>query len=543
MSDTRTLGGLLHATAELRGNSTFVHFDGVDLSYAELDFRASRVAHGFARLGVRPGDRVAIALPNGIDFLVAWFGLARLGAIEVPVNLEFRPREVLYVLDDAQAGVLVTDEAFTRRMGDTLRSAQDLHSVVIAGPVSVERADISPLRLMGLDELLARDASHAELSDVHAGDTTAILYTSGTTGHPKGVMLCHEHQISLGENIAASLSLGEADCFYNFFPLYHNTAQGIITCAVLVAEARMLLVGRFSRSRFWSDVKAHGCTRFYGMGSIVEILNQDPRGVAAAQGHTLRTCWGIAISAGQSRRFAELFGVEFVTGYGATEANMVAMTSDQSLHPGSAGPVVARDFEVRIVDENDCEVAPGTVGEIVVRPRRPYVTSLGYWNRPDATVESWRNLWLHTGDAGRFDDQGRLYFVDRIKDVIRSRGNSVASAQVESVILAMEQVAEVAVIAGPSDLGELDQDVYALIVPVAGRAVDPAEVVAHCARHLAHYAVPRYVEVVDELPKTPTEKVRKNELRARGLGPAAWDRKIAGVDVRAQHANAVPEDV
>jgi len=544
LQSERTLGGLLRAKALARGDDLFVHYKGRDVSFAALDELATRAAHGFARLGIRSGERVCLALPNGIDFLVVWFALARLGAIEVPVNLEFKPHQVRYVLDDAQAGVLVTDDSFLAGLEGHLQPSEYLRTLVLVGEGGSEEAGtIGALQRRRMSELLQPHDADAELPEVRPSDPTAIIYTSGTTGHPKGVLLCHEHQLTIADNIGASLSLGPDDCFYNFFPLHHNTSQGVITCAALAAESRMLLVDRFSRSMFWSDVKTHGCTRFYAMGSLIEILNKDPDGPTAAHGHPLKTSWGIAIGVEQARRFAELYGVDFVTGYGSTEINMVSMTSESDPRPGSSGPIVETDFEVRIADEDDVEVPQGTVGEILVRPHRPYVTSLGYWNKPEATVAYWRNLWMHTGDAGRFDSDGHLHFVDRIKDVIRSRGNSVASAEVEGVISVMDCVAEVAVIPGPSDLGDFDQDVYALIVPVAGAILDPAAIVAHCANNLAYYAVPRYIEFVDELPKTPTAKVQKKKLRERGLGVKAWDRIAAGIEVRSQHAQSVKTSV
>lgn len=515
----RTLGGLLALRARASSDAPFVHFAGQVTSYGEFDARVSRTAAALAEAGVSKGDRVAIALPNGLDFLTVWFAIARLGAVEVPLDLEFRSPQVRYVLDDTEARMLVCDARFAAQHDEVL-TGSPVEQVVVAGVGDVPR--LEGLSVGRLDEMTAAAPPAPNAAEpVRAGDVVAIIYTSGTTGDPKGVQLCHEHEVVLAENIAASIELGPEDCFYNFFPLHHNTGQGIITCAVIAAGARMLLTERFSRSSFWSDVKTHHCTTFYGMGAIVEILNKDPDGPAASEGHELRIGWGIAIGDEQARRFRELFGVDFVTGYGSTEANMVAIDG-RGGGPGAAGRVV-EDFEVAIVDEDDRPVPTGEIGEIVVRPRRPWITTIGYWRKPRETVQAWRNLWLHTGDAGRLDAEGYLYFADRYTDIIRHRGRNVSSVEVENVLLTLASVAEVAVIPVASELGAFDQDVCAVVVPAPGASFDPRQVVAACAAELPDYAVPRYVETVEELPKTPTGKVKKRELRE---GPARdrWDR-------------------
>lgn len=527
MSDEspRTLGGLLALRAAKTPDSVFVTFAGREVRYAEFDAMVSRTAAGLAALGVVKGDRVALAAPNSVEFLTAWFAIIRLGAVEVPISGEFRAPQVRYVLADTEARLLICDAGFAGEHAEVL-TGSPVERVLVVG-------DDAPPEIAGVASEGLPDADPAQLSEsVAPGDVMAIIYTSGTTGDPKGVQICHEHEVTLAENIAASIDLGPDDCFYNFFPLHHNTGQGIITCAVMFAGARMLLTKRFSRSAFWKDVRSFGCTTFYGMGAIIEILNKDPDGPAAAAGHPLRIGWGIAIGDEQARRFEELFGVSFVTGYGSTEANMVAIDG-RGGGPGAAGRIMP-DFEVAIVDEEDEQVPVGEIGEIVIRPRRPWITTVGYWRKPEETVAAWRNMWLHTGDAGRIDAEGFLYFTDRIKDIIRHRGNNVSSLEVENIIVTMAGVAEVAVIPVASELGAFDQEVCAVIVPLEDAALDPADVIAICDAQLPSYAVPRFVDIVGELPKTPTGKVKKRELG--GPPPSGrWDRDLSGITVKGGH--------
>ena len=516
-SSSRNLGGLLSHRAQSHGDYPFVHFDGVTTSYAEFDAEVTRVAGGLIKLGVAKLDTIAIALPNGINFLVAWFAVARAGAVEVPIGLENPSPQVAFILADCAAKLLITDAAFIGQHRPIIERGTIEHLVICGTTV----ADTWPTPVTMLDALNPA-AEASGFPEVAPHDPVAIIYTSGTTGDPKGVILCHEHELTLAENIARSVNLQASDCFYNFFPLYHNTGQAIITAAVMTAGARMLLTQRFSKSRFWPDVQEHGCTIFYGMGPILEMLNKDPVGEVASKGHCLRIVWGIAVGIEQAARFRERFGVGLVTGYGSTEANMVAI-SDAATPEGAAGRVLD-DFEVAVVDPEDRLLDFGHVGEIVVRPKRPFVTALGYWRKDRQTVEAWSNLWLHTGDAGTLDEGGILRFVDRIKDVVRHRGNNISSAAVENVILMLDEVEEVAVVPAASELGEFDEEVRAVIVASAGCVIDPWIIAKLCLDHLPKYAVPRFVDVVSELPKTPTGKVRKIEVRKLPASNNRWDR-------------------
>lgn len=519
MTDARTMGALISQRARTHADSVFVEVGGASVTYREFDALVTRVARGLMAVGVSHGDRVCLALPNSLGFLAASFGLMRLGAIQVPLNLEYRSAQVAYVLADADAKMLVSVGAFVAEHRDTLVEA-GLDAVVLMS--GVPEPGLSASRSWA-DVLVAGELEKAALPEVVPSDTLAIIYTSGTTGDPKGVPLCHEHELTLAENIAASIALTSEDCFYNFYPLHHNTGLGIITGAVLTVGARMLLIERFSKSAFWPDVVRNGCTVFYGMGPILEILDKDRAADTRANGHKLRVCFGIAIGEGQAEKFSRRFGVDFVSGYGSTEVNMVAIAPMLAGHPASAGKVLD-DFEVAIVDPTDHIVPVGEVGEIVVRPRRPFITSLGYWRKPAETTRVWRNLWAHTGDAGRLDADGYLYFVDRMNDVIRHRGNNVSSLEVETLILTMDEVSEVAIIPVASELGEFDQDICAVIVAREGVELMPAQVIARCGEELPRYAVPRYVELVAELPKTTTGKVRKNVLRNTPASAARWDR-------------------
>lgn len=519
----RTLGALLDHRAAERGDATFVWWRDERLTYREMADRASRAAGGFAELGIAEGDIVALLLDNEPEFLAAWFGLARLGAVEAPVNTAYKGWQLETVLAETGAATVVVDGARLPVVLPLLPRVPAIRTVVVVGETDVAARPDGDLRLVPWSTVAAGPS--VPEAGLRPSDPVAIMLTSGTTSASKGVVLCHEHELTVAEVIGGHLRMGESDVFYNYFPLFHNASQAMITLSVLRFGASMVLSDRFSVSRFWPDVRRHGCTLFFCMGPMVDFLLAEAAAAPARDAHTLRMGWGIGYGESQARRFADRFGVPLLGGYGATEIGMVTLHPHERPRLETAGTPLPH-VEVRVVDADDRPLPAGEVGEIVVRPLRPYVTTLGYHNRPAETAALLRNCWVHTGDAGRFDEEGYLHFVDRIKDVIRRRGENISSFEIEAAVSQFPAVLECAAVAVPSGHGRHDDEVYLAVVAEPGHELDPAKLAAHCADQLAYFAVPRYVEVWDELPKTPTGKIRKAEIRARGVGPDTWDRNL-----------------
>jgi crotonobetaine/carnitine-CoA ligase len=346
------------------------------------------------------------------------------------------------------------------------------------------------------------------------------MNTSGTTGPSKGVRLSHAQQYILGRNIARDLALTGNDVYYNFFPLYHNTAQAMITLPVLLAGCKMVLTDRFSVSRFWPDVRTHGCTAFYYIGEILRLLLRTAD-AAEGKGTTLRIGWGIGASPQDFVAFQKQHGVKLRTGYGSTEANVPIFSPPEHADAAGAG-IVIDGFEVRVADEHCDPLPAGQTGEILVRSTDPCAVMLGYDGDPKATVEAWKDLWFHTGDAGYFDASGGLHFVSRLKDAIRVRGENVSASDIEEVVAHVDGVLEVAAIAVPCELG--GDEIKVAVVTRPGVKLLPGAVIAQAEKELPKFAVPRYVEFVTALPKTETNKVRKNVLRETPFTPNTWDR-------------------
>lgn len=521
----RMASRILSKQAAAAPGRPFVYFAGAWISYGEADLRANRAAHVLAAAGVKAGTRVAILLRNRLEYLDLWFGLSRLGAIQVPINTEYKAPQIAHVFNRAPIEVAVIEHGLreefsiavgqlarkpnvlfldTGRQGPGLDGALDYQAAVAVAPASTP----------------------AGADDVSGADAGAVMNTSGTTGPSKGVRLSHAQQYILGRMIAADVDLSPDDVFYNFFPMFHNTAQAMITIPVLLVGARMILTERFSASRFWPEVIEHGCTAFYYIGEILRILLKSTT-PADANGARLRVGWGIGAAPKDFVDFRERFNVEMRTGYGSTEANVPCYLPHDSPNVESVGRAVA-GFEIRIANDRGEPVPAGAQGEILIRSHEPCALMLAYDGDADATVAAWQDLWFHSGDAGVLDEEGNLYFKGRVKDSIRVRGESVSAFEVEQCLGSIDGIIEIAAIAVPSELG--GDDIKVVVVTREGAVVTAERLVAHAQSQLPRFAVPRYVEFVKALPKTPTNKVQKHVLRAQPFTEATWDRKDTAPD-------------
>jgi crotonobetaine/carnitine-CoA ligase len=525
----RTLPRILRHWAESEPDRELLTFpDGTTLTFGEMELRSSRTANGLARLGVTRFGRVAILLPTCPELVLTWFGAAKLGAVEVPVNIELRGRLLAHVLANSEASVAVTDLERVPQLAEVVgRSA--IRTVVVVGATAAEAraAGLRGVDVVELGEVLAAPSTSLDVPVEHC-DPIAILYTSGTTGPAKGVLMPHHQYFVWVELYARSLGLTRDDSYFTPLPLFHADGQLWGVYFPLVYGTKGTLENRFSASRYWDQVRASGATATNLLGAMAHILWKQPAGPRDAE-QPLRIAQALPMVPFKEE-FQDRFGMRLVTGYGQTETSWVSYDTVGESRPGSCGKVADDYFEVRVVDEQDSPLPPGKQGEIVVRPRQPWTISLGYHGAPEATLSAWRNLWFHSGDAGHLDEDGWLYFADRIKDAIRVKGTNISAYELESVVNDHPGVLESAAVAVSSALSEDD----VLLFVVADGQVTPEDVHGHCVRTLPKPMVPRYIELHDgPLPRTPTEKVSKNELRARGLGPRTWDASSRSVEATA----------
>ncbi len=517
------VGKVLARQAALRGEKVCISIDGGEsLTYAEADRDASRVANLLAAEGVARGECVAVLLPNGLACCRAWLGISRLGAVHVAVNTEYKGAFLRHVLENCQARVLICAAEYLEHVAAIEDELPGLELVLVAGEDPAP--SLGRLRQRPFADYAAQPDRDPGIA-VEYRDTACIMYTSGTTGPSKGVLMPHAHVYLFGLGTIDNTGLGADDVFYIVLPLFHANGLFMQLYATLIAGASAVIKRRFSASEWLGNVRRHGATVTNMLGVVSAfVLAQPP--TPEDRDHRLRAIGAAPNPPELDAALRERFGVDDVIGlYGMTEVNIPLYTRPGEPRPGSCGRNWERYFETRIVDpESDRELPRGEVGEIVVRPRQPFGFMSGYHRMPEKTVEAWRNFWFHTGDAARMDEEGYVYFVDRIKDCIRRRGENISSYEVEAVIAGHEAVADVAAVAVPADIPGGEDEVKVVVVLKEGRTLAPAELVEFCEARMPRFAVPRFVEFAAALPKTPTNKVRKHLLREAARGERTWDR-------------------
>ncbi|MEP6626297.1 MAG: AMP-binding protein [Acidimicrobiia bacterium] len=528
MSETApTVVAALAARVVHDPDSPYLDFEGDEHTARSIDVESDRLARALTRLGVRQGDRVATLLENTPEQVLSFFAAVKLGAVQVPINTAYKGEFLRHVLVDSGAAVLIVQSEFLERLvGFSAGAVPGLQCVVSVGPSGDEALSV-PVRGWGplLDE-----CGDEPLPEVTVGpaDLACFIYTAGTTGPSKGCMLPHQYVVALGDQIARAWGRTADDVILTPLPLFHFNAISVCVVGTLLVGGRASIARRFSVSRFWPEVRRTGATMLSMLGSLA-ILIAGAEDHPDQAGHRLRLCAAAPMPPDTDRIWRERFGcATFSGGYGLTEASLISMLpAGVANKVGAAGKPNTHEFEVGIVDDDDLPVPVGETGEIVCRPTGPNLMFAGYWNRPEATVEVLRNLWFHTGDLGRLDDDGFLYFVDRKQDYLRRRGENISSFEMERSVIAHAAIADVAVHAVASEQGEDDVKVTAVLV--AGADLTEEQLCRWTAERVPYFAIPRYIEFRADLPRNPVGRVLKYELRDDGVTPSTWDREAAGV--------------
>lgn len=520
--ELRTLPAILGYHARTRGSHALA-LDDLGTLYAEAQAEAARVGSLLASLGVDKGGRVGIMLPNRREFLLAWFGAALIGAVEVPISAGNSRERLVHVLNHSQCRVLVAEADDLERVGQLSADLRHLEQVVVVGG-SARSAPLLPFRTRDWAEALAAEPSRDIVPErVGPWDHAAIMYTSGSTRPAKGAVLSHGHHYMNGFQAVASAGITADDVIYVSTPLHHNMAQGYGVWPALLVGATVCIAPRFNRDSFWADAQSAGATVLPFVGAMLVLLAKLPESPSDAD-NSIRVGYGVPIPAGLRRPFERRFGLRLIHCYGSTEATIVAWNTDDEDDSGAVGRVFP-GYEVRIVDGNDLEVAVGETGEICVRADQPHSMFSGYLDDPAKTAEATRNLWFHTGDRGWFDERGRLWFSGRIGDVIRCKGENISAFEIEQIVASHPGVSLAAAYGVPSEL--TDEDIV-VVTRRAGHSLDPAELFAWSAERMPGYMQPSYIDVVDDLPLTATGKVEKYKLRQQGLSATAVDRRGLG---------------
>ncbi|MCS6805626.1 MAG: ATP-dependent acyl-CoA ligase [Acidobacteriota bacterium] len=518
----RVLGRVLQMQASQHGDRPFLDFRGeVVVSYKQLDEFANRFAHGFLKRGIRKGMKVAIMLPNCPEYLYCWFGLAKIGAVMVPINTAHKGDLLQYMLNQSDAEAVVTNIELLPRLRAIEHKLAKTRQMIVHG----WQGDFEPLSIKTstLAEFVKAPAESPHV-EVRHSDPMSILFTSGTTGPSKGVVMSHHYYYHAAKTIGSSMGDGPNDVLYTCLPLFHVNAQVCTVLAALLFDARVAMYEHFSASSFWHEIRRSRATVFLALGMMGNILYKAPPRSDDADNHVRLAM--VVPPPEDLAGFEQRFGLQVVyETFGMTEGIVAPPVITTPRRPGCCGKPAA-ETQVQIVDDEDNPVGPRQIGEIVMRPAEPYTMMSEYYNMPEETLQSFRNLWFHTGDLGYMDEDGYLYFVGRKKEAIRRRGENISAFEVEQIVNQHPSVLESAAIAVPSEWSE--DDVKIVVVLKEGEQLEPEELIRFCESRMAYFMVPRYVEFRHELPKTPTQRVEKYKLQAEGNGPKTWDRERGG---------------
>jgi crotonobetaine/carnitine-CoA ligase len=543
----RVLPRLLRRQARDRPDAEFLRVeDGPVQSFAEVAAVADRIAGTLARLGVRPGDMVPLLVETSAAAVAAWFAVNIAGAADVPLNTAYRGASLAHGINLPGARLLIANPAFLPRIAEVAAELTTLEAVLLLDDDQVNEDDppaglgLRVLRLAdqrdlgGLGDLggEADDGPAPDPAELSYRDIASVVFTSGTTGPAKGVLMTHAQTYAIAREIVDGLRIGADDVFYCFHPMFHMTRFGSVYVALL-AGCPVVLDRRFDPAGFLDRARRFRATATIGHGPMLEAIYRQPERPDDAD-NPLRTILTAPLPAQIAADFERRFAVRAIDTWGMTEVTCVTMRPyDDELRPGCCGRPRDDLLEVLIVDpETDEPVPTGQAGEITVRPREPWVVTQGYLGMPELTVAAWRNFRFHSGDFGYLTEDGYLYFAERSGDRIRRRAENVSAYDIESAAARHPQVLDCAAVGVPSEF-DSDDDIKLCVVPAPGPALDQADLIGHLVRTLPHYMVPRYIQLVAELPRTPTNKVQRQVLRAAGTGPGVWDRVAAGVSVRA----------
>jgi crotonobetaine/carnitine-CoA ligase len=513
---------MLSERAQSHSGAVFLRTSDGDLTYEQTHTAVGRLAGALAGIGVRAGTTVAVVMRNSAEQVVVWFALARLGAVHVPINHGLKRDLLAHAVRVADPRIVVADEPLLGQICGVVEETQSVTAIVVHRIAGTAPTAVG-CSAYDLRDLMAADENNRP---AHVGgdlDDATMLFTSGTTGPSKACVLSHRYLARQGQIHAERFGIGSDDVLYCPFPLYHVDAATLTVVAALAVGATAAIGTRFSASRFWDEIRAFDASVFNFMGATLTLLwKRDPSPEDRA--HRVRLAWGVPMPDWQ-KQFELRFGFPLYQVYGLTDAGVPVYDPIDGLQrPGACGRVIDQ-FEVRIAsdgDQPDRERPPAAVGEILVRGREPGLTITRYHGMPDATARTIdSDGWVHTGDLGRMDADGYLTFLGRSSDSIRRRGENISAFELEQIVETHPAVLEAAAIGVPSEFTEEDVKVY--VVLKAGIDLTPEALYRYCCANAARFMVPRYIEFIDSLPKTSTQKVEKFRLKQLGVTESTWN--------------------
>lgn len=525
--DQRVYWNILEAQAESIPNKPFLQFKSETArTYKEVYDAAKSIAAGLSSIGIAKGDCVLVMLENCIEYVLLSFALNRLGATEVPINTSYKGSFITHIANNSEAKVMIISRRYLERVHLIESDLSYLETLVLFG--DEEKMGSPKLKYVTYDykdiEKFHGDPPSVELC---ASDIATIIYTGGTTGPSKGVLIPNAYQHFHSHMFNEALRLTGEDIYYVNLPLFHANAKYVQVGCMLLCGGKAILAGKFSASNWLNDIRKYKCTATNTLGVMLEFINRQPE-KDDDWDSPLRVMLSAPRPPQLAEEFEQRFKVRLVEVFGQTEIAGVLF----SPYEGGRLRVNSKYFDVKIVDsKTDRELQPNQPGELIARPKEPWIMMQGYKCMPEKTVEVWRNLWYHTGDSLSVDEEGNFSFVDRLKDYIRRRGENISSQEVENVANQHPEVIESAVIGVKTGLQGGEDEVMIYVTLTEGSRLQPEQLMDFCNLRLPYFAVPRYVEFMPELPKNALKRVEKYKLKERGLSASTWDAEKVGYKV------------
>ncbi len=528
---------VLKNQAKKLGKKPFLQFGyKKPISFFQTNRLANKIANGLIKLGIEKGDKVAVYMPNSADYVITWFGILKMGGVMVPINTAYKMDFLQYIIESSDSKVLFIAEEYLDRMQPIAKKIPRLKHLIVWTRDGGEKFDKHGFKFKKMTPF-AKFLKSAKTSEpdveITFMDHARLMYTSGTTGRSKGVVRPCAADYSSAYNYCQIMDVGPDDVCFTCLPLFHSNAMVMSVYPALIKGAKSIVEEKYSATQFWKWIKDHGITKFNIVGTMSYFMWNTPP-VPEEKQHKTKLVLGSPAPHDIIKEFMKRFNIKFMEGYGLTEIGQCTwMRPGEPFRVGSCGKE-APGYEIKIADpDTDEELPRGQVGEIIVRPRTPNVM-LHYYNKMyEKTVQDFRNFWFHTGDAGRMDKDGYIYFVDRVKDYIRRRGENISSFELEKIINSYPEIKESAAVAVKEERGRYSEDeVMVVVVAEKGKKIDFIKLMKFLEPRMPYFMIPRYVRVLKSLPKTGTQRVQKNKLREKGITKDTWDREKAGYKIK-----------
>jgi crotonobetaine/carnitine-CoA ligase len=521
-NDKRPIGRILKDKADLNKDKILFYFEDEAFTYRQVNTIANKWANGYQALGIKKGDKVTAMLPNSPQFLFHWFGLAKIGGVDNPINTAYKGDLLRHVISLSDSKAVLIHEDFLDRIVPIQEELPKLEKIILYAP-SGKRPQVNlKFPIIPYEDMLGGDSEPTPDEEVRHSDPLQLIYTSGTTGPSKGVLLPHNAMSHYSADSVKFFKMTSNDIHYSCLPMFHINIRFFTIIPSLLCNASFAMVQKFSASRLWQDICKYNATIFCLLGAMCDFLwNQPPSDYE--KNNPARLFWGGPLGLQRAKDYEERYNLKAYAGYfGMSEANWITSidvdeadrlkSEDKWAQALSMGRENRDLYQVKLVDEFDDEVPDGELGEIICRPTRPFSMMLEYINMPEKTLEAWRNLWFHTGDVSRKDKDGYFYFVDRKKDYLRRRGENISSFEVEAVINSFPKTAECAVLGIQSEKFN-EEDILAVIKLKPGEEFSVKEFLEFCDQGMAKFMAPQFVMLVNEIPRTATGRAEKYKIR------------------------------